>query len=166
MNTIETLNVATPAEREIVLTRSGSADGGLAMSETRRGRRILRRIGPVLAGFLAIAVLSHATDAALRAAGVYPPFGQPMSDGLFLLAVVYRSVFAVAGCYMAARLAPAQPMRHALALGVVGLALGTAGAVATWNRPEIGPAWYALALVALAMPCAWAGGKLRAALLA
>ena len=38
------------------------------------------------------------------------------------------------------------------------------GAVATWNRgPELGPKWYALAVMAIALPCAWAGGKLREA---
>jgi hypothetical protein len=38
--------------------------------------------------------------------------------------------------------------------------LGTVGSVATWNR-GLGPHWYPLALIALAMPCAWAGGRLR-----
>jgi hypothetical protein len=53
-------------------------------------------------------------------------------------------------------------MAHALALGVVGLAASIAGAVATWNRgPAFGPHWYPLALIATAMPCAWAGGRLR-----
>ena len=48
-----------------------------------------------------------------------------------------------------------------LALGVVGLVVCTAGAVATWNRgPEFGPHWYPLALVVLSLPCAWVGGKL------
>src|SRR6266849_3093291 len=36
------------------------------------------------------------------------------------------------------------------------------GVVATWGRgPTFGPAWYPLALIALAMPCALAGGRLR-----
>jgi hypothetical protein len=54
-------------------------------------------------------------------------------------------------------------MQHALVLGVVGLALSIAGAVGTWNAgPEFGPKWYPLALVAIALPCAWVGGRLRA----
>jgi len=45
--------------------------------------------------------------------------------------------------------------------GAVGLALSIVGAVTTWNRgPDFGPHWYPLALVATAMPCAWAGGRL------
>jgi hypothetical protein len=61
-----------------------------------------------------------------------------------------------------ARLAPDRPMQHALGGSVVGLGLSTIGAVVTWNKgPAFGPHWYPLALIALAMPCAWAGGKLR-----
>ena len=40
-----------------------------------------------------------------------------MSDALFLLATVYRSLYAVAGSYVTARLAPHRPMKHALAGG-------------------------------------------------
>ena len=128
------------------------------MSETHDLRRGLRRIRAVLAGLLAIIILSIGTDMALRAAGIFPQIGQPMVDALFLLATAYRTVYGVAGSYIAARLAPDRPMRHALALGVVGLALSIAGAVVMWG---VGPAWYPLALIALAMPCAWAGGRLR-----
>jgi len=115
----------------------------------------------MLAGFLAIVIFSIATDSAMHGTGVFPPLGAPMSDALFLLATAYRIVYSVAGCYIAARFAPDQPMRHALALGVVGVVVSAAGAVATWNRgPAFGPHWYPLALIALAMPCAWLGGKL------
>ena len=131
------------------------------MSGSPAPRRRLRRVGAVLAGLLAIFVLSLGTDATLHATGVFPPWGQPMSDGLFLLATAYRIVYGILGCYLAARLAPDRPMAHALALGAVGLALSIAGAATTWNRgPEFGPRWYPLAVIAIAMPCAWAGGKL------
>lgn len=124
----------------------------------------LRRIGSVLAGLLAIIMVTTATDIVLHATGVFPPWGQPMSDALFLLATAYRIVYGVAGCYLAARLAPDRPMRHALALGAVGVAMSLAGAVATWNAgPAFGPKWYPLTLVATAMPCAWAGGRLYGA---
>ena|SRR5262249_16992526 len=129
--------------------------------ETKRPRRTLRSVGAMLAGFLAIVIFSIATDSAMHGTGVFPPLGAPMSDALFLLATAYRIVYSVAGCYIAARFAPDQPMRHALALGVVGVVVSAAGAVATWNRgPAFGPHWYPLALIALAMPCAWLGGKL------
>ncbi len=130
------------------------------MSETRP-RRAGRSIGAVFAGLLAVVILSLGTDAVLHESGVFPPWGQPMTDALFLLATAYRIVYGVAGGYIAARLAPHRPMTHALVLGVVGLALSTAGAVATWNAgPAFGPKWYPLSLIATALPCAWAGGKL------
>lgn len=128
------------------------------MSETQRPRVMLRRIGAVLAGLLAIIVLSIATDSVLHATGVFPSWGQRMGDAHFLLALVYRIVYGGAGCYIAARLAPDRPMQHALALGVVGLALSTAGAVAMWGA---GPPRYSLAGIAITMPCAWVGGRLR-----
>jgi len=132
------------------------------MSETQHPRRILRSVGAVLAGLIAGVILSLGTDVVLHATGIYPPWFQPMSDALFGVATAYRIVYAVAGSYIAARLAPDRPMLHAMVLGVVGVALSTAGAVATWNAgPEIGPRWYPLALVATALPCAWVGGKLR-----
>ena len=132
------------------------------MNQTQRPRRILRSIGAVFAGFLMVVVLSLGTDMALRASSVFPPWSEPMSDELFLLATVYRTVYTVLGSYVTARLAPHAPMKHALAGGVVGLVLSTVGAVTTWDRgSEFGPHWYPLALVATAMPCAWAGGRLR-----
>jgi hypothetical protein len=130
------------------------------MSESPRPRRILRSIGAVLAGVVAVFILSLGTDVGMHAAGIFPPWLQRMSDGLFLVATIYRIVYGVVGGYIAARLAPDRPMQHAVALGVVGLALSILGAVATWNA-DFGPRWYPLALVVTALPCAWVGGKLR-----
>ena len=130
------------------------------MTETRRPRRTLRQVGAVLAGLLAIFAITTVTDIAMHATGIFPPWGQPMSSALFLVALAYRIVYGVLGCYIAARLAPDHPMRHALALGVVGVVLSTAGAVAMW---EAGPAWYSLAVIGISMPCAWVGGRLGAA---
>ena len=127
------------------------------LTETRRPRRTLRQIGAVLAGLLAIFAITTVTDIVLHATGIFPPWGQPMSSALFLVALAYRIVYGVLGCYIAARLAPDHPMRHAVALGVVGVVLSTAGAVAMW---EAGPAWYSLAVIGISIPCAWVGGKL------
>lgn len=132
------------------------------MSETHRPRRIGRSIGALVAGFLVVVVLSLGTDVVLHSTGVFPPWGQPVTDALLLLATAYRTVYAIAGSYVTARLAPDRPMQHALAGGVVGLAVSIAGAVATWNAgPAFGPHWYPVALIVSALPCAWAGGKLR-----
>ena len=97
----------------------------------------------------------------LRALHVFPPLGQRMSGRLFLIATIYRTVYAILGSYITARLAPDRPMAHALIGGIIGLILGSVGAAVTWNRTELGPHWYPLALVATALPCAWIGGKIR-----
>jgi len=120
-----------------------------------------KSVGAVFAGMLTGIVLSLGTDVVLHTARVFPPWGQPVPDALLLLATVYRTIFGVAGSYVAARLAPDRPMLHALVLGTLGLAVSTVGAVVTWNMgPAFGPHWYPVALVVLAMPTAWIGGKL------
>lgn len=130
------------------------------LSQPHAPRRTPRSVGAVIAGLLVIAVLSTAADAVLHATGVYPPFPQRMADELFLLATAYRIAFGVLGCYVTARLAPGRPMRHALALGGIGTVLSTAGAIAMW---EYGPGWYSIAIVAISIPCAWAGARLHEA---
>lgn len=131
------------------------------MSETHPPRQILRSIGAVFAGLLIIFVLSLATDVVMHATGVFPPWFKPMADPLWVFALAYRSVYAVLGAYVTARLAPNQPMKHALLLGVIGVFLSVVGVASTWNAgPEYGPKWYAILLVASALPCAWLGGKL------
>jgi hypothetical protein len=123
---------------------------------------ILKSIGALLAGAFVGVILSIGTDSALRAAGIFTPLGQPMSDALLLLATVYRTIYGVLGSYVTARLAPNRPMMHALILGAIGLAVSIAGVVVAWNHvAEFGPRWYPLALVVLAMPQSWLGGKLR-----
>jgi hypothetical protein len=109
-------------------------------------------------------VLQLGADEVLRAAGIFPALGKPMSDGLFALATAHRVVFGVVGCYVTARLAPSRPMFHALVLGGIGFALSVLGAVVTWNmEPSLGPHWYPIALIVLAMPQAWIGGAFREA---
>ena len=130
--------------------------------EAQRPLRIGRSIGALFAGFVAVVILSLGTDAALHAAGIFPALGQPMSNALLLLATAYRTVYGIFGSYVTARLAPYRPMQHALLGGSVGLVLSIVGAVMAWNKAAmLGPHWYPLALVATAMPCAWAGGKIR-----
>ncbi len=134
------------------------------MNETEHPRRLGRSIGAVLAGMFVGIVLTLATDIVLHVAGVFPPWGQSMVgfDAALLLATAYRTVYGVGGSYLIARLAPDRPMQHALVGGVVGLAVSIVGAAVTWNRgPAFGPHWYPVALIVLALPTAWVGGKLR-----
>lgn len=79
---------------------------------------MLRSIGAVLAGFVVIFVLSVGVDQIFHSLRVYPPWGQPMWDPkLNLFALSYRLVIDTFGGWLTARLAPRNPMRHALILG-------------------------------------------------
>jgi hypothetical protein len=125
-------------------------------------RRLGRSTTALLAGLVVIFVLSLGTDQILHVLGVYPPWGQPMYEpGLNLLALAYRCVYAVLGCYLAARLAPYAPMLHALALGMVGVVLSSIGAYVAITRADLGPTWYPIALVLSSLPCAWLGGQIH-----
>lgn len=119
-------------------------------------------MGAVLAGVLVGAILSIATDLLMVAIGILSTHpGQPASDRAFVMFTAYRTAYGIAGTYLTARLAPSNPMKHAWAVGWIGLVLSVAGAIGTWNhQPSLGPHWYPVALVVLALPTAWMGGKL------
>lgn len=123
-------------------------------------RNLPRSAAAIAAGFLAVVVLSLGTDQVLHLAKVYPPWGQPMPDPFHnALALAYRVVFGAFGSFLAARLAPRNPMRHALILGALGFVLSLLGALATIPL-HLGPSWYPIALVLTALPFAWVGGRL------
>ena len=146
MNRSEALELGTAGKTESTITMS----------------RTLRSVGAVLAGLVAVIVLSTATDAVLHSTGVFPPLGSPMSDSQFAFALAYRSIFAIAGSYLAARLAPTRPMQHALILGAIGFVISLLGTIATWNGgPEFARKWYPIALVLTSIPCGWLGGKIQ-----
>jgi hypothetical protein len=118
-----------------------------------------RSISAVIAGLVAVVVVTTLVDLVLHATGVYPPTKVPLGDGLALLATAYRVVISVGGAWLTARLAPANPMKHALILGLVGTVVALIGLVATWNL-GLGPRWYPVTLAVLAVPQCWLGGKI------
>jgi hypothetical protein len=123
-----------------------------------RSRPLARSAAAVVAAVVVNAALSLATDQLLHVLGVYPPWGVPMHEpALNALALAYRVVYGVVAGVVVARLAPHAPMRHAAVLGGVGLALATLGAVAALTRYDLGPAWYPIALAAVAFPTVWLG---------
>jgi hypothetical protein len=134
------------------------------MTAPQSERRTGRTVGALVAGLVVGLVLTLGTDAVLHVTNVFPPYGQPASNGPLALATFYRFIYGAIGSYVAARLAPNRPMWHAMVLGVLGLIVSAIGAVVTWNREaEFGPHWYPVALVVLALPAAWIGGKLYTA---
>lgn len=125
---------------------------------------LIRHILPIVVGGLVTVMLTVVTDNTLGAHGVLPSPGHPVFEtGPLLLAAAYRGLFAILGCHMAARLAPAgQPqIRYALALGFLMLALNLMSAVSLWGQV---PLWYALTGIGLTIPCAIVGGGTAARL--
>jgi len=122
--------------------------------------KILRSIGAVLAGFVAVVVLSVGTDAVLEGTGVFPPPDKPelMTASLLMVALAYRTVYTIVGGYVTAWLAASKPVTHAIVLGALGMVVGSLGAVLMW---KLGNTWYAIALVVEAIPCTWLGARLR-----
>jgi hypothetical protein len=133
------------------------------MNKRRADMNILKSIGAVITGFVAIFVLSFATDAVLEVAGILQPGALlPMrgSELLITAILLYRLAYSMIGCYIAARLAPNYPMRHALVLGALGLIASIGGAIVAAQQ-SLGPAWFTWGSVLFALPCAWLGGKLQ-----
>ncbi len=121
----------------------------------------LKSIWAVVAGFLTVVILSIGTDAILQGTGLFPPQSDhsAYTPSLLLIALLYRTLFTVTGGYVAATLAPAKPMQHAIILGGVGIVAGTMGAIMTWDLTP--HHWYPIALIAESVPCTWLGGTVR-----
>ena len=119
-----------------------------------------KSFGAVAAGVVGIVVATTLVDVMMHAAGVYPPKGQPLTDAHALVASSYRLLIGIGGGWLTARFAPGHAMRHAIVLGGVGTALALIGLLATWKL-DLGPRWYPVSLVVLAIPQCWVGGKIR-----
>jgi len=121
---------------------------------------ILKSIGAVLAGLVFIVISHTAVDKILEGLGIFPPPDQGLHVSWMLaLALTYRVLLSIAGCYFTARLAPSRPMVHALILGAIGV-LGSAAGIPMAMSQNLSPVWYPVSLAILSLPCAWIGGKL------
>ena len=117
-----------------------------------------KSIVAILAGFVLVVVMSIVTDITLERSGLMKlPFDTNPTWFVWLV-IGYRTVFGVIGSYLTASLAPNRPMRHAMIGGFIGLALSIIGAIVMRDQ---GPAYYAIMLIALALPSAWVGGMIR-----
>ena len=116
-------------------------------------------IWAVVAGILFVIVVTSLVDIVLHAVGVFPPLDVPIDDRQSLIAISYRAVIGIAAGYLTAKLAPANPMKHAMIPGIIGTVLGTLGVVASWGS-KLGAAWYPIAVAALAIPQSWIGATI------
>ncbi len=123
-------------------------------------KNLLRSIGAVFAGFAVVFILSMATDFILESLGIFPPITQGLFvTWMLVLALTYRTIYAILGGYIAARLAPNSPMKHTMILACIGLVFAIAGIFLNASK-ELGPAWYPILLAILTIPSVWLGGKI------
>jgi hypothetical protein len=144
---------------------SGPATSGKISRDIRAIVAVLikfsRSILAIFVGFVAVLVLTIATDVVLHAVHFYPPLGEYNPGSILIWATIYRTIYGIIGSYVTARLAPRRPMKHALIGGAIGFVLATIGAAATWNHvPSLGSHWYAVSLIIGALPTAWLGAQL------
>lgn len=118
---------------------------------------MLKSIIAVFVGLLSNVVLSILLDTILKVMGFLPYDHLFVSTSLVLFVLGYRIAFSIFGCYLAARLAPQNPMKHSYILGGIGLILGITGIIFAGH---LGPWWYSWSLVILTPPIAYLGGKL------
>ena len=120
-----------------------------------------RSILAIVAGFLVIGALAVGTDLAVMK--MFPAYfdanGATTHPAFLAAALVYVAVYATFGCWLAARLAPSQPMKHALVLGALGLAFNIMGSIARWETAPV--LWYHAIGLTTTMIWAWLGGLIR-----
>ena len=118
-----------------------------------------RSIGAVFGGFLTVVIFSVGTDAILEFIGIFPPPDQGFFiTWMLVVALMYRSIYTVAGGYVTARLSPVNPMKHVKILASIGTAAGVAGVYIGWDLSQH---WYPIALAITAFPLTWLGGWLK-----
>ncbi len=120
---------------------------------------ILKSIGAGLAGIFVGAILATVTDMILEKTGVLPSDNLYVAAWLIWVVLAYRTIYTILGCYVTAKLAPKNPMAHAVAVGLLGVVAAAAGAYATRNM-NLGPQWYAWTLAAITIPTGFIGGWL------
>ncbi len=113
------------------------------------------------AGFFAIQILALSGDKAFRAIapGAFDAKGYALTGQNLLVVLAYMAVFECAGGYITGRMAAVKPVGHAVALGLVTLAMNLAIALFTWHAL---PLWYQLSALLLIVPMTWLGGQMRA----
>ena len=126
---------------------------------------MLRSIVAVIAGYMAMAIPIMVIFLAVLMVlvGGMPDPSQPppaVPLGINVALIAFSSLFAVFGGYVAAWIGKHAPLKHALALGILMLALGGMMMVMDPDNPE--PLGSRIATLALALPCPILGGWLRA----
>lgn len=128
----------------------------------------LKNIGAVLAGFVLTLILTRGMDILLESIGVFPTVEEQQKYGfntlwMNIVAILYRVIFTIFGGYFTAKLSASKPMQNVNILGIVGTIIAIVGNIIVSQIPEMAnvlPLWFSIALVIIAFPSVWFGGKL------
>jgi hypothetical protein len=121
-------------------------------------KTIFKSIGAILAGFAIGAILSIGTDFLLNKLGILSMENfKQNSIAVICMVIIYRFIFNAIGTYWTAKLAPDNPMKHAMIIGAIGTVLSIFGALAMWDKAV---PFYNIAIILISFPSAYLGGKL------
>ncbi len=112
-------------------------------------KNILKSIWSILAGFLAVIILSIVSDMVI---------GHFMGTPPLVIAFIYRSLYTILGGYITASLAPTRPMKHIIIAMIIGGILGVLGAIGNW---KLGTHWYPVAIAMTGPIFVFLGGELK-----
>jgi hypothetical protein len=120
----------------------------------------VRSVFAVAAGFAATNIISLLADtASLKLVPqAFDVRSRPLDPQGLLLVLAGTALAGVVGGYVTARIATRRHIAHAAALGMVQLVLALVASLLSWSS---GPAWFHLVTLALAVPAALLGGKIR-----
>jgi len=120
---------------------------------------MLRTIGAVIAGYVAIGILVVITDQIFAMSD--PGFKAAAMPPLyyFVISLATDTAYTVAGGALCALLARERSRSAALGLIALGEAIGLASTVMLWASV---PHWYSFALLAIYPPAVWLGSRLPA----
>ena len=118
-----------------------------------------RRILAIVVGFVVTGLLIVPTTKLVMWAlpAAFDTSGGTHDTAILLLMHAYVALFATFGCWLAARLAPDHPLRHAMIVGVLGVLLNA-------SNPDIWtmyPLWSNVISLATPLLWGWIGGKIR-----
>jgi hypothetical protein len=120
----------------------------------------MRSLWAVLGAFLITSLLFRAGDFTMLRLfpSKFDDQGVAHDIRVLIFVLCYAVLFYVLGGFFAASFAPHSKVKHALAYGVLILAIGAAATVARYNTA---PRWFHIANLATTVPAALLGGRLR-----
>jgi hypothetical protein len=112
----------------------------------------------VIAGLVTSMALSMATRFILHLCGVFPAPFKPLFDtNLVVIALIYHSIFAIAGAFVTAHVSRDRARKAVIFLGCKEAIMWLLGTIFLWKHS---PVWYTITKALIGIPLAMLGGWL------